>query len=1538
MGYRGSALIRAGALGLLLTAASFLLQFQPLLVRLSGKAIQDEARSIGPAAARDAVSGRLGCGFGAQAPASYRALPLRFEPAAGPPDAPRSFVARGGGYRLALTSSEALISVAPAALLRMSLVGANAAAPAIPTEPLPGKSNYLIGNDPAQWRTNVPTYQRIGYHSVYPGVDVVYYGSQGQLEYDFIVTPGADPGRIRMAVEGADSATLDAGGDLVLQAGGGELRLRKPVLYQEVEGSRREIAGGFLLANNPQSAIRTSKSIEVGFHIGAYDASQPLVIDPVVLNYSTTFSGGGQEEAFGIAVDPAGNAYVAGWTSSVNFPTASPLQASHGGGTYDAFVAKLSPSGTVLYSTYLGGNNWDFAFGIAVDGSGNAYVAGFTHSTNFPTTLGAFQPTYRGSLADCPDSQCGHAFVAKLNPAGSALVYSTYLGGGGGAPDAAYGIVVDSSGSAYVAGYTANLDFPVTPGAVQTSFAGYVAGARMSNAFVTKLNPSGSGLVYSTYLGGSANPPVGSNGTWAMGIALDASGNVYVTGGTDSTNFPVTPGAFQTVHKSTGGPTDNAFVSKINAAGSALVYSTYLGGSYLNTGGPIAVDSSGNAIVAGTTSSTDFPTANPYQAANAGGQDAFVTKLNASGSGLVYSTYLGGAGTDAAWGVAMDGSGNAYVSGFLWIGGGPALLAKFSAAGALADSYSLSIAGRAGGAGVALDSSGNIYLSGFSSFTTPSRSVWLSNCPVMMDTPEPTPHHGFVARLQAQATNPTNPVPAISSLSPAGATAGDAGFTLTVIGANFLTGSVVRWNGADRGTTYVSGSQLSATISANDIGTAGTAQVTVFNPEPGGGLSNALGFVIGSAPQPALAISPASLSLSATLGGPAATSALQVGSVGGTVSWTASTTILNGGNWLTVSPLSGTSTPAQPVLLTLQANPAAPGAAGLYQAAITLTASAGKSVTVPVTLSVGQGRPRLGLSHTALVFNAAQGGAAPPPQTVSVFNSVPGSGTLNWSAAAASANWLTISPASGTASCASATSCSPGLAKMSVNAAGLAPGVYQAMVTVSAAEAGNTELLSVSLQVTAASATPTPSALLSPYGLFFTAAAGGSAPPAQSITVSNAGDGTLSFQFSAATFSGGNWLTVSPAAGDTTTGPVTVSVSVSPAGLAQGVYRGRVVGVFNSGSPQEVDVMLAVGAGASGSLAVAPAAWNGAAAACTPQSMQLMAETIGSGMSVQVSWPRPLLAFVVDNCGTPVADATVVANVEGLVIVLQRLGAGRYSGNWVPSQITSAVVLKFAATHPSFSSVATQSFTLKVSTAPGNVQLPAISQDGIVEGAGFTPRRPLAPGGIISIFGTQLASGAAQASKLPLERELNGVSVRVGTLTAPLYYVGPNQINAQLPFEAAAADTVSIAVVTQSRITSPCAYAVAPAQPGIFRAGANAAVLDGQSRLVTPDNPARIGDVLQIFATGLGATDVAVQTGAPAPAFSTVRLPITATIGGVQATVVYQGLAPGFVGLYQVNVVVPEGATPGSTVPLVLRQNGLVSNPDSPITIPVQPR
>jgi len=1535
MGYRGSALIRAGALGLLLTAASFLLQFQPLLVRLSGKPIQGGARSIGPAAARDAVSGRLGRGFGTQTPASYRALPLRFEPAAGPPDAPRSFVARGGGYRLALTADEALIAAPPAlprAVVRVKLIGADAGAPATTPEPLPGKSNYLIGNDPARWRTNVPTYQRIGYRDVYPGVDVVYYGSQGQLEYDFIVAPGADPGRIRMAVEGAETAALDAAGDLVLQAGGGELRLRKPVLYQEVAGSRREIAGGFLLANNPQSAIRNPNAIEVGFQIGAYDASQPLVIDPVILNYSTTFSGGGEEEAWGIAVDPAGNAYVAGWTSSVNFPTASPLQAGNAGGTYDAFVAKLSPSGTVLYSTYLGGSGWDFALGIAVDASGNAYVAGFTHSTNFPATPGAFQQTYRGSLSDCPDPQCGHAFVAKLNPTGSALVYSTYLGGGGGAPDAALGIAVDSSGSAYVAGWTANPDFPVTPGAVQTSFAGYVAGVHIGSAFVTKLNPSGSGLVYSTYLGGSANP-VGSEGSWATGIALDASGNVYVTGGADSTNFPVTPGAFQPVHKGTGIANDNGFVSKINAAGSALVYSTYLGGSYFNSGMGIAVDSSGNAIVAGTTSSTDFPTANPYQAANAGGQDAFVTKLNASGSGLVYSTYLGSAGTDGAWGVAVDGSGNAYVSGFLWIGGGPALLAKFSAAGALADSYSLSTAGRAGALGVALGSSGNVYLSGFNSFTTPD----FTNCPLIA-TPELTPHHAFVAKVQVQATSSTNPLPAISSLSPAGATAGDAGFTLTVIGANFLPGSVVRWNGADRGTTYVSGSQLSATISANDIGTAGTAQVTVFNPAPGGGLSNALGFVIGSAPAAALAVSPASLGLSATLGGPAATSALQVGSVGGAVSWTASTTVLNGGNWLTVSPLSGASTPAQPVLLALQANPAAPGAAGLYQAVITLTASAGKSVTVPVTLSVGQGRPRLRLSHTALVFSAAQGAAAPPPQTVSIFNALPGSGSLNWSAAAASANWLTVSPASGTASCASATSCSPGLAKMSVNAAGLAPGVYQAMVTVSAAEAGNTELLSVSLQVTAASATPTPSALLAPYGLFFTAAAGGSAPPAQSITVSNAGDGTLSFQLSVATFSGGNWLTVSPAAGDTTTGPVTASVSVSPAGLAQGVYRGRVVGVFNSGSPQEVDVMLAVGAGASGSFAVAPAAWNGAAAACTPQSMHLMAETIGSGMSVQVSWPRPLLAFVVDNCGTPVADATVVASVEGLNIVLQRLVAGRYSGNWVPSQITSAVVLKFTATHPSFSSVATQSFTLKVSTAPGNVQLPAISQDGIVEGAGFTPRRPLAPGGIISIFGTQLASGEAQASKLPLERELNGVSVRVGTLTAPLYYVGPNQINAQLPFEAAAADTVSIAVVTQGRITSPCAYAVAPAQPGIFRAGANAAVLDGQSRLVTPDNPARIGDVLQIFATGLGATDVAVQTGAAAPAFSTVRLPITATVGGAQATVVYQGLAPGFVGLYQVNVVVPEGATPGSAVPLVLRQNGLVSNPDSPITIPVQPR
>jgi len=456
----------------------------------------------------------------------------------------------------------------------MQLAGASPASRVEGDSQLPGVANYFLGNDPAKWRTNVPTYAKVRYRHVYDGVDLVYYGNQSQLEYDFIVAPGADPRPIRLQFEGARTLALNATGDLEVIGQKGQIAFHKPVVYQEMHGLRQPVAGRFtLLGDNT-----------VSFRVGRYDHAQPLVIDPVL-----------------------------------------------------------------SYSTYLGGTNGgdfgDYGSAVAVDSIGSAYITGHASSTNFPVTKGAFQ------LVNNEGQYGANAFVTKLNSSGTALVYSTYLGGSSD-DDNAYGlgIAVDSAGNACVAGYTNQNDFPVTKGAFQT-----VSGGG-PNAFITKLNSTGTGLIYSTYLGGDAAE---TSGDYANAIALDSSGNAYLTGSAGSSNFPVTKGAFQTVNKNPG--LGNAFVAKLNAAGSALVYATYLGGSRVgNTGdygGGIAVDKSGDAYVAGGTYATNFPTTfGSYQTVNLGQSNAFVSKLNAAGSALVYSTYLGGNFADSAAAIAVDSS------------------------------------------------------------------------------------------------------------------------------------------------------------------------------------------------------------------------------------------------------------------------------------------------------------------------------------------------------------------------------------------------------------------------------------------------------------------------------------------------------------------------------------------------------------------------------------------------------------------------------------------------------------------------------------------------------------------------------------------------------------------------------------------------------------------------------------------------------------------------------------------------------------------
>jgi len=477
---------------------------------------------------------------------AYGELPLGFEPNQGQSDPAVKFLARGPGYNLLLTSTEALLQLRienrgsriedrgslrlgpdsifssqssgfgpQSSLIRMKLAGANPAPRAEGLDPLPGKSNYFIGNDRRKWRANVPNYGKVRYEKVYPGIDLVYYSNRRQLEYDFVVDPGADPHAIMLEFEGVEKPEVDARGNLALRGAGGLIRINKPFVYQEVDGVRREIFGAYALKDKRQ----------VGFQLGDYDVARPLVIDPALV-YSTYLGGSANEglSNVGIVVDSSGNAYIMGTTESSNFPTTSgAIQASSGGGESDIFIAKLNATGTaLLYSTYLGGGATDSSLGgaIAVDASGNAYVTGETSSANFPTTPGAFQTAYQGGLSD--------VFVAKLNTNGSALVYSTYLGTNKG--EQGFGIAVDSAGGAYVTGTTFAENFPTTPGALQRVIGG------ADDSFITKLNAAGSALVYSTFVGGSAIDE-------AYRIAVDAAGNAYVTGATDSTNFPTTPGA-----------------------------------------------------------------------------------------------------------------------------------------------------------------------------------------------------------------------------------------------------------------------------------------------------------------------------------------------------------------------------------------------------------------------------------------------------------------------------------------------------------------------------------------------------------------------------------------------------------------------------------------------------------------------------------------------------------------------------------------------------------------------------------------------------------------------------------------------------------------------------------------------------------------------------------------------------------------------------------------------------------------------------------
>ena len=659
--------------------------------------------------------------------AGYAALPLAFEENQGQTDDRVKYLARGSGYTLFLTADEAVFSLRArsrqsgngdsgerqlfskgdarhsnrkeaVAAVRMRLMGANNAVPLEAEEPLAGKSNYFLGKDTSKWRSNVPHYARVSYREVYPGVNLNFHGAQRQPEFDFIVAPGVNPACVSFRFTGGHGMKTDDFGDLVISSSAGDLVLHKPVAYQEANGTRQTVDASFILTAKHQ----------VGFALGNYDHSRELVIDPSVSYAYSTFLGGSlEDDGYAVAFDTnsdgtANHAYVTGETASTNFPGHSNSNA----GGFDVFVAKIAADGSSLvYSTYVGGSENDSGNAIAVDSSGDAFVAGGTQSNDFPVL-----PTGSSSL-----NGAGNAVLFELGPTGT-LTYSTYLGGDG--IDTALGVAVDGSGNIYAAGQTSSSNFPMKSPLQSTEAGGFVAklkpsaggvadlafstylggsaqdypsaialdasanvyltgrttsssfhttsgvvqstyGGGSADAFVSAIKTDGSAYIYSTFLGGS-DTDIGN------GIAVDAGANAYITGQTASasSNGSATPFPLKAALQPAFGGVYDAFVTKLNASGSALVYSTYLGGSQSDIGAHIALDGSDNAYVTGQTYSSDFPVAHATQANFGGLYDAFVSSINASGSQLAFSTYLGGSGGEDSSGnfagIAVDGPG-AYI-------------------------------------------------------------------------------------------------------------------------------------------------------------------------------------------------------------------------------------------------------------------------------------------------------------------------------------------------------------------------------------------------------------------------------------------------------------------------------------------------------------------------------------------------------------------------------------------------------------------------------------------------------------------------------------------------------------------------------------------------------------------------------------------------------------------------------------------------------------------------------------------------------------
>ena len=976
----------------------------------------------------------------ARALGAYGNLPLGFEDNQGQTDSRVRFLSRGVGYSLFLTPTEAVLAlrkgrtekperrfagsklagesskVGAQAVLRMQLAGGNTRAGMIGLDELPGKSNYFIGNDPAQWRTNVPNYRKVAARGVYPGIDLVYYGSQRRLEYDFVIAAGADPRAIRLAFEGANHLRIDSQGSLIASVQGGEVSFERPIAYQEAPGGAKQPVVARYVIKGRRS---------VGFEVGKHDPGRSLIIDPT-LAYSTYLGGSSIDGANAIAVAPDGSAFIAGGTFSSDFPTAHPLQPNAGGPhdfPQDAFVAKISPDGSsLLYSTYLGGENTDIAYGVAVDSLGEAYVVGTTDSPHFPVTPNAFNTLCGG------DGKCGaswnpqgytvwNGFVTKLNVEGSALIYSGILGYYENV--ACHAIAVDGAENAYVTGEvgpniqeTVPLEAPELPPPLFPILNGFETtlgnngasfGGNGTDAFIVKIDATGSEILYSSYLGGG-DEDVG------FGVAVDGSANAYVTGVTYSFDLPTTANALNAAYAGAG----DAFLTKVdtNATGAAsLVYSTYLGGSGLDQGNGVAVDASGNAYVAGLTTSKantlgfTIP-AGAYQAnckldsLSVCEGDAFVAKFSLGGTpSLIYFTYLGGSLADSANGIALDSNDDAYVTGSTVstdfpiagavfqpaYGGGnaDAFVTELNSAGSeLVYSTYLGGSNTESGNGIAVDmgNPASAYVAGQTCsidfpLANALQPAYGGNCDAFISK---------VSFLEGIALNPAGLVFPAQSL---GTSSPPQTVTLTN-GDNTQTITNINVTGADAG-DFSETNNCPATLAPGVQCT-----ITVIFTPTAAGIRKALVTIVDSAPG-----SPQSISLTgstSTVGLSPSSLAFGNQQVGVASNPQALTVANNGTTPLTISTVnvSGafsqandcTTAPLQPTtncVVNVTFNPTAPGPS---VGALTLIDNAPGSPQVVLLTGTGVAAPAVSLSTSNLTFSSQVVGTTSTPLSVNLNN------------------------------------------------------------------------------------------------------------------------------------------------------------------------------------------------------------------------------------------------------------------------------------------------------------------------------------------------------------------------------------------------------------------------------------------------------------------------------------------------------------------------------------------------------------------------